>query len=168
MNISKRVKEIFAENPSQMPSSVAKELGVSELEVIKNLPGEMAVSAPAADFEQIWMNMTQWNSVTAIVQNSGIIAEIKGKLSTGVIFHEHSPTPFSGAFTRVRRIRTTYLSVSVYSNQPPFDVLLLLFRCVDSGGEMAGGGGRACRRQKVGLETSVGAVGLFFAARPAG
>lgn len=83
MDIAAQVEEIYAGNASQMPHAVADKLKISEREVIENLPGDMAVEAPASDFETIWGMMVSWQAVTVIVQNNGIIAEIKGKLSKG-------------------------------------------------------------------------------------
>ncbi len=70
-----------------MTDALARELGLSEAEVIRALPNEMRVEAPTSDFETIWQDMTNWEKVTFIVRNAGAVVEISGTLPGGSFAH---------------------------------------------------------------------------------
>ncbi len=80
------IQEIHAQinrDESTMPATIADDLGITERDVVRHLPNSMSVEVSGTEFECIWKAMTEWEKVTALVSNSGIIAEIKGKLSKG-------------------------------------------------------------------------------------
>lgn len=81
--IISRIAKTIAEKPDTIPSTIADDLGITERDVIKYLPRSMSIETRGNQFEFIWETMTEWESVTVIVRNTGIIAEIKGKLSKG-------------------------------------------------------------------------------------
>lgn len=81
--IQETVRARVRENPSVMPRTLAEELGVSEAEVVRALPEDMRVEAPAGDFEAIWDAMCGWEKVTFIAVNPGIIVEVPCKLPKG-------------------------------------------------------------------------------------
>jgi len=85
--IQEMVRARVRENPSVMPRSLAEELGVSEAEVIRSLPEDMRVEAPAEHFEAIWEEMRGWEKVTFIAVNPGIIVEVPCRLPKGRFGH---------------------------------------------------------------------------------
>lgn len=70
-----------------MLDSLAHELEISEAEVIRGLPENMRVDAPASDFEAIWNTMTGWERVTFIARNPGAVVEVSGTLPEGKFGH---------------------------------------------------------------------------------
>lgn len=83
----KKIHSIIRDNPSKMTSSIAEELQIPEGDVVKYLPDNMSIFVEPDKFEEIWETMTTWEKVTSIVTNSGIIAEMSGKLSRGKKSH---------------------------------------------------------------------------------
>lgn len=87
MKITKRIQnsiaKIIEEKPETMSSTIADDLGITERDVIKHLPNNMSTETSGNQFELIWESMTEWESVTVVVRNTVIIAEVKGKLSKG-------------------------------------------------------------------------------------
>ncbi len=81
------IRERITENPSTMTDVLARELDVSEVEVIRCLPKDMWVEAPAKDFESIWNFMTDWEKVTFITRNPGAVVEVSGVLPKGSFGH---------------------------------------------------------------------------------
>ena len=81
------IREKIAKNPSTMPDLLAHELGISEAEVIRGLPENMRVGAPASDFEAIWKTMTGWERITFIARNPGAVVEVSGTLPGGRFGH---------------------------------------------------------------------------------
>jgi len=70
-----------------MPDALARELGISEAEVIRCLPEDMRVEAPAKDFESIWKTLTGWEKITFIACNQGAVVEVSGTLPNGSFGH---------------------------------------------------------------------------------
>ncbi len=91
MSISKQkeeeIKKAIEENPKSVAVKIAKELDISEEDVVKCYPKGIAIFTPIGHFEVIWDKMTEWEKVTFITANGGIIAEIGGKLSKGSVGH---------------------------------------------------------------------------------
>jgi len=83
MEVVEKIAKIIAEKPETMTSTIATDLGITERDVVKHLPDGMSIEVDVNQFESIWEAMSDWASVTVIIRNSGIIAEIKGKLSKG-------------------------------------------------------------------------------------
>lgn len=81
--ITQTIHQKVAENPSIMPRNLARELQISEGEVIRALPEHMRLEAPVADFISIWETMTGWEKVTFYAETPGAIIEISGQLPMG-------------------------------------------------------------------------------------
>ncbi|MGE4506278.1 MAG: heme utilization cystosolic carrier protein HutX [Desulfovibrionaceae bacterium] len=77
------IRERISENPSLMPMALADELNLPEAEVVRCLPEEMRVEAPASEFEAIWEAMTGWEKVTFIARNPGAVVEVSCRLPKG-------------------------------------------------------------------------------------
>ncbi len=85
--LTKTVRERVEQNPSVMTGALAEELGVKEVEIIRNLPEDMRVQVPVDDFESLWEEMTNWEKITFLNISGGCILEVKGKLPKGKFGH---------------------------------------------------------------------------------
>ncbi|MBF9002889.1 MULTISPECIES: heme utilization cystosolic carrier protein HutX [Vibrio] len=84
MSIESKVAEALEENPRALPSDIAKQLQVSEKEVVAAFPAEMARLIDGCHAEQILTTIADWQtSVTVIVHSGGSIFEIKAPLPKG-------------------------------------------------------------------------------------
>lgn len=81
--VTDAIRDRIEKNPSAMPAELARELDVAEADIIRNLPGGMAVHVPAEDFEAVWEEMTGWEKVTFICISPGCVAEVCGPLPRG-------------------------------------------------------------------------------------
>ncbi|MUM78520.1 heme utilization cystosolic carrier protein HutX [Pseudodesulfovibrio sp. F-1] len=77
------IRERIAENPSTMTDALARELSISEAEVVRCLPDEMWTEAPTEEFQTIWKTMTGWERITFIARNPGAVVEVSGTLPDG-------------------------------------------------------------------------------------
>ena len=77
--IAERIKD----KKPLVPSMLAHDLGVSELEASLALPEDMRCFATATRFDEIWNELTTWQSATFIMQHLGTVLEIKGTIPAG-------------------------------------------------------------------------------------
>lgn len=82
-----QVAEIIAVNPSQMPGQIAAELGVTEFDVVANLPQEMVTVMPRAELDNLMADLPEWGNMTTIVSVAGSIFEFKGSFPMGKVGH---------------------------------------------------------------------------------
>lgn len=82
-----QVAEIIAANPSQMPGQIAAELGVTEFDVVANLPQEMVTVMPRAELDNLMADLPEWGNMTTIVSVAGSIFEFKGSFPMGKVGH---------------------------------------------------------------------------------
>ncbi len=85
--LAQTVQERVAKNPSVMTGALAQELGVKEVEIIRNLPQEMRVEVPASEFVAVWEEMVTWEKITFLNISSGCILEVQAKLPKGAFGH---------------------------------------------------------------------------------
>lgn len=77
------MRQKITKEADKMPTNLAQEYGISELAVYQNLPGEMVSFTDVSNFTTIWNEMVTWEKVLFLTINSGIVAEVSGKLSKG-------------------------------------------------------------------------------------
>ena len=82
-----QVAEIIAANPNQMPGHIAAELGVTEFDVVANLPEEMVTVMPRAELDNLMADLPDWGNMTTIVSVAGSIFEFKGNFPMGKVGH---------------------------------------------------------------------------------
>lgn len=82
-NLKEIITQYLQEKKPLMLSQIAKEHGVTELQVAQNLPADMVSFAPKEAFESIWQELVTWEKCTFIVQHLGSTFEICGKLNKG-------------------------------------------------------------------------------------
>ncbi len=77
MSLFDAIAEILEKDPGTLPVDMAKQLGQTELQIIRHLPDGMATELPVDQFETILKEVKKWGSVTTIIESSGCIFEIK-------------------------------------------------------------------------------------------
>jgi putative heme utilization carrier protein HutX len=79
---------------------IAKEYGVTTLEVVRALPVDQRTLAPAAQFEAVMMDVSLWGEIMFIVHTPDIVLECAGPLPPGSFargyFNLHGDSPIGG------------------------------------------------------------------------
>ncbi|BBB92132.1 MAG TPA: heme utilization cystosolic carrier protein HutX [Methylomusa anaerophila] len=78
-----KIAEVLRKYPGKVPSSIAAELGVSEMDVIRAMSFEDAQEVSAACFDEIMTAVADWGVVTLLVANEAAILEVKGHIPPG-------------------------------------------------------------------------------------
>lgn len=85
--ISAEIKEAIhsslSENPGAVLDYVAKEHGVSSLDVVQCLSEEQASLFDGALFESIMLEISEWGDITFLVHTEDVILEAKGSVPKG-------------------------------------------------------------------------------------
>lgn len=77
------IKEMLPQHAGKATSMIARELGVTELEVVRALSPVAATEVAPAAFDAIMAEVPGWGPITFLVQNESVILEVKGELPTG-------------------------------------------------------------------------------------
>lgn len=85
--LKEKVMEMARENPSQATGAMARELSVSEMDVMRNLPEDMVKEVPKDRFDEIIAEVSTWGTLTVIVQNESTILEVKAPFPVGNYGH---------------------------------------------------------------------------------
>jgi len=115
--IKEKVMEMVSKNPSQSTGAMAKELEISEMDVIRNLPEDMVKEVSKDRFDEIIAEVSTWGVLTVIVQNESTILEVKAPFPVGTYGHgfynlQSKDTPVGG------HIRTDDLSAVFFVSKP--------------------------------------------------
>ncbi len=99
--VQDKVRHSVDKNPSKWTGELAKELEVSELEVMRCLPDEMMEEVSKDKFDAIIAEISQWGKLTVIVQNESTILEVKASFPAGTYGHGYynlksKDTPIGG------------------------------------------------------------------------
>jgi putative heme utilization carrier protein HutX len=90
----------LAENPDGILEQIAREYGVSTLEVARNLPAENCTIVAGDRFADVMQDVTGWGEILFIVHTPDIVLECKGKLPPGShgrgYFNLHGDSPIGG------------------------------------------------------------------------
>ena len=90
----------LARNADGILEQIAKEYGVSTLEVVRSLPKDQRTLAPAAQFEAVMMDVSLWGEIMFIVHTPDIVLECAGPLPPGTFargyFNLHGDSPIGG------------------------------------------------------------------------
>jgi heme iron utilization protein len=96
LSLSARV----AASPGDLLEQIAREYGVSTLEVVRNLPPEQGTLVPGEAFVDIMQDVTLWGEVLFLIHNTDIVLECTGRLPPGTFghgyFNIHSDSPIGG------------------------------------------------------------------------
>jgi len=117
-----------ASSPGDLLEQIAREYGVSTLEVVRSLPPEQATVVPGEAFADIMQDITTWGEVLFLIHNADIVLECTGSLPAGSFAHGyyniHGDSPIGGhikaenckavAFV-VRGLKRVGMSVQFYN-----------------------------------------------------
>lgn len=85
--MNKDVIEILEKDPSLLPSDIAKQLNLSEFEVVKSLPETMVTLIAGVKAQEILEGLVGFGDVTTIVRLFGSIFEVKAPFPKGKLAH---------------------------------------------------------------------------------
>ncbi|HBR99210.1 MAG TPA: heme utilization cystosolic carrier protein HutX [Gammaproteobacteria bacterium] len=83
MSLTADINAILDKEPGTLPAELARQLGATELEVLRHMPEGMATELPATQFEAILKDVKTWGNVTTIVESAGSIFELKCPFPNG-------------------------------------------------------------------------------------
>lgn len=87
-------------NPDGVLERIAREYGVSTLDVLRHLPGDHCACAPGAEFMRVMDDLTRWGEVLFIVHTADIVLECAGAIPPGSLargyFNIHGDSPIGG------------------------------------------------------------------------
>ena len=89
-----------AASPGDLLEQIAREYGVSTLEVVRNLPAEQGTVVPGEAFADIMQDITTWGDILFLIHNGDIVLECTGALPPGTFGHGyyniHGDSPIGG------------------------------------------------------------------------
>lgn len=85
--MKKEVIELLEKDPSLLPSDIARQLDLSESEVVKALPEEMVTVIDGSKAQEILEGLVGFGDVTTIVHSFGSIFEVKAPFPKGKLAH---------------------------------------------------------------------------------
>lgn len=89
-----------AASPGDLLEQIAREYGVSTLEVVRSLPAEQATIVPGEAFADIMQDITTWGEILFLIHNADIVLECTGTLPQGSFSHGyyniHGDSPIGG------------------------------------------------------------------------
>lgn len=94
------LEQRLAANADGIIEQIAREYGVSTLEVVRKLPEEHRTLLPGTAFEKIMSGLTTWGEVLFIVHTPDIVLECAGKIPPGTFargyYNIHGDSPIGG------------------------------------------------------------------------
>lgn len=92
--------ERMARNPDGVLEHIAREHGVSTLEVAVHLPPDHCTRVDGAHLPDVLDDVTSWGEVMIIIHSDGLVAEVKSALPPASrargYYNFHGDTPFGG------------------------------------------------------------------------
>lgn len=86
-DLTQKIKQIMLDNPNLLPSDIANQLAISELDVISTFPQKIALIISGKKAKNILEELSTWGDVTVIVHAHGSIFEVKAPLPFGRTSH---------------------------------------------------------------------------------
>lgn len=94
------LRERLAANPDGIVEQIARDYGVSPLDVVREMPAEHRVLIDGSRFEEIMSAITSWGRILFIVHTPDIVLECSGELPPGTVgrgyFNMHGDSPIGG------------------------------------------------------------------------
>src|SRR5262249_10530746 len=91
MDTKERIQAAIQANPNQMTMLLAKQLGVPEVEVIREFPDDRAIELDADRWEDVIRSLEMLGPVQVIVSNGAATLEASGQFggfsTTGIFFN---------------------------------------------------------------------------------
>jgi hypothetical protein len=89
-----------AASPGDLLEQIAREYGVSTLDVVRNLPAEQGTVVSSEAFADIMQDITTWGEILFLIHNADIVLECTGTLPAGTFghgyFNIHGDSPIGG------------------------------------------------------------------------
>ena len=89
-----------AASPGDLLEAIARDYGVSTLEVVRNLPSEQGAVVSGEAFADIMQEITTWGEILFLIHNADIVLECTGTLPPGSFghgyFNIHGDSPIGG------------------------------------------------------------------------
>lgn len=85
--VNKDVIKLLENDPGLLPKDIAKELNLSEAEVVKSLPRDMVTLVAGNKAQDILEGLVGFGDVTTIVHSFGSIFEVKAPFPKGKLAH---------------------------------------------------------------------------------
>ena len=89
-----------ASSPGDLLEHIARDYGVSTLDVVRNLPAEQGTLAPGEAFADVMQDITGWGDILFLIHNADIVLECTGSLPPGRFghgyFNIHGDSPLGG------------------------------------------------------------------------
>ncbi len=82
-SLTQQVAELLEAEPKLLPAAMAQRLQVTEYQVVAALPDGMVGILPGEQAETLLENLSDWGTVTTIVQSFGSIFEVKAPFPKG-------------------------------------------------------------------------------------
>ncbi len=83
MDLKKQIQEHIEQNDNWTVAKVAKALEIKDIDVLLNLPSEVASVANGDKFDEIIKDIEGWGEVLIVKNTPNFIMEIKSKISSG-------------------------------------------------------------------------------------
>ena len=117
-----------ASSPGDLLEQIARDYGVSTLDVVRHLPADQATVVQGEAFADIMQDITTWGEILFLIHNQDIVLECSGTLPPGTFAHGyfniHGDSPIGGhikadnckaiAFV-VRGLKRVGMSVQFYN-----------------------------------------------------
>jgi len=89
-----------ASSPGDLLEQIARDYGVSTLDVVRNLPAGQATVVQGEAFADIMQDITTWGEILFLIHNQDIVLECSGTLPAGSFAHGyfniHGDSPIGG------------------------------------------------------------------------
>jgi putative heme utilization carrier protein HutX len=85
--LKKQLKTIASEQPGLLPIEMAKQLQVTEAQVVFSFDSKMVTRIAGDQTESLLGELTSWGNVTTIIHSGGSIFEVKAPFPKGKVAH---------------------------------------------------------------------------------
>jgi hypothetical protein len=111
-----RVSETIRGGGFMDTQALAMDMGISEMEFLRNLPPRMVAETSKDNFDDIMEEVTDWGRLTTIVRNGSVIMEISAPFPTGAYGHGYfnlhgGASPISGHIRASRMLGILFVSM---------------------------------------------------------
>jgi len=109
------VSEALQQRRPWVLASLAKACGITEFQAAADLPADMRVILPGADFEEVWEGISRWEKASVVFNHFGHLVQFKCKVGAGTssrgYYHLSGESGFSGHIKKDDISHICYLSL---------------------------------------------------------
>ncbi|TCP95790.1 heme utilization protein HuvX [Cricetibacter osteomyelitidis] len=85
LTLQQKIQQYINENPLAITLDMAAHFNLPEGEILQSLPDQFVRIFPATELERILTALSQWGTLTTIIEKEGSIFEIKDQFPSGMI-----------------------------------------------------------------------------------